>query len=394
MCNIVVYFNFFAGFTFAIMVESTFEKRCLNIAAPTALSFTSASMFSVLILINVPGNVLIILALVFDPNKNLRTPFSWLVANLATADLIVGIISQPITVSSLIKEGLRKHGIPGEWITSHMSTYISCIASVLSLISLAVERYLAVRKPNTYRTKVTNKRIVLTIVMIWVISLCLPTIYLYVGFTTYGFIFANTSIIFAAVIISATYTLMKRQLNKIRLRNSRNPNAFSMSSTSIAINSAHSVNTTSQIAQSNSAGAKVFNAEQFANMNASVIASNALLTRRQLIEAKVTKMFVIVLIAFLCCYGPSTIMMYLVNFCVECSCRTLHWFRDIHVLTLYMNSSVNFFCYALRSSTFQNAFAKLLRIDQSRKRESSATLTTSQNVPAQEEADPAPSIPN
>ena len=96
------------------MVESTFEKRCLNIAAPTTLSFTSASMYSALILINVPGNILIILALVFDPYKNLRTPFNWLVVNLATADLIVGIIAQPITVSSLIKEGLRKHGIPGE----------------------------------------------------------------------------------------------------------------------------------------------------------------------------------------------------------------------------------------------------------------------------------------
>ena len=136
------------------MFISTFKKRCLDIAAPTALSFSSASVASLLILTNIPGNILIILALVFDPYKNLRTPFNWLVVNLATADLIVGTIAQPVAVSSLIKEGLRKHGIPGEFVMSHITTFISWTASLLSLISLAVERYLAVRKPNTYRTKI------------------------------------------------------------------------------------------------------------------------------------------------------------------------------------------------------------------------------------------------
>ena len=359
------------------MVESTFEKRCLNIAAPTTLSFTSASMYSALILINVPGNILIILALVFDPYKNLRTPFNWLVVNLATADLIVGIIAQPITVSSLIKEGLRKHGIPGEWVTSHMSYFISCTASILSLISLAVERYLAVRKPNTYRTKVTNKRIVLTILTIWLISLSLPCIYFFVGFTTYAFMFANTSIIFAVLIILLTYALMRRQLNKIACRNDRNFNASSIPTTATVIGNRHSINVTSQTAQSTPA--ELSNMKRFSNMSTYAIPSNAVLTRRQLLEAKVTEMFMIVLVALLCCYGPSTIMMYLVNFCEGCSCRTLHWFRDIHFLFIYINSSVNFFCYALRSSAFRNAFAKLLRIDRSRNRERPLDLENVRN---------------
>ena len=79
---------------------------------------------------------------------------------------------------------------------SHMTYFISCTASVLSLISLAVERYMAVRKPVPYRNKVTNckKRIALTIVMTWITSLSLPSIYLYVGLTTCAFMFANTSI--------------------------------------------------------------------------------------------------------------------------------------------------------------------------------------------------------
>ena len=162
-----------------MVIESTFEKRCLDIAAPEELSFTSAGISIMLILTNISGNILIVLVLVFDPNKNLRTSFNWLLANLAIADLIVGIITLPIAVYSLIKEGLRKHVIPEEWVSNHLTTFISCTASVLSLISLAVEKYLAVRQTNTYRNKLTNKRIVLTIFSIWLISLSLSICRIY-----------------------------------------------------------------------------------------------------------------------------------------------------------------------------------------------------------------------
>ena len=372
------------------MFVSTFKKRCLDIAAPTALSFTSASVVSLLILINIPGNILIILALVFDPYKNLRTPFNWLVVNLATADLIVGTIAQPVAVSSLIKEGLRKHGIPGEFVMSHITTFISCTASLLSLISLAVERYLAVRKPNTYRTKVTNKRIALTIFAIWVMSLSLPFIYLHVGFTTYAFIFVNTSIIMAVFIISVTYALMKRQLKKVRNRNDANFNLSSIQKTATVMRNTHSRNATSQNAQCTSNSVEVTNMDQFSYTDTNANVSSVIATRRQPLQAKVTEMFVIVLIALLCCYGPSTVMMYLVNFCEDCSCKTLHWFRDLHFLFIRMNSSINFFCYALRCSRFRKAFAKILRINRLQSRESSCNLKNAQNSPDQNQANPDP----
>ena len=79
-------------------------------------------------------------------------------------------------------------------------------------------------------------------------------------------------------------------------------------------------------------------------------------------ERKVTKMFLVVLVALLCCYGPSTVFIYAMSFCESCSCTTLHWFRDLQFLFAIMNSSVNFFCYALRSPRFRNAFAYILRI--------------------------------
>ena len=39
------------------------------------------------------GNTLVLLAILIDPNKDLRTPFNYFVANLAVADLTVGLLA-------------------------------------------------------------------------------------------------------------------------------------------------------------------------------------------------------------------------------------------------------------------------------------------------------------
>ena len=348
--------------TDVMVFESVFEKRCQDVEAPPELSFTSASVVILLILTNIPGNILIILAVVLDRNKNLRTPFNWLLVNLATADLIVGFITQPISVYYLIKEGMRLHRSPQELKTPHRAYFISCTASVLSLTSLAVERYLAVRKPNAYRTNVNNKRIAATVAIIWLISLSLPQIYLEVGFTMYGFIFANSSIVIAVSIICITYALMRRKI-KSHLGNSSD---ISSKVSRSAVSSVEELRENDP--QSGPSIATVANQiqiesqNQLPNANPNLSTSNTAITRRQLLEDKVTGMFLIVLIALLCCYGPSTVMMYFVNFCESCSCVTLHWFRDIHFVFVFVNSSVNVFCYALRSLRFRNAFANFFRL--------------------------------
>jgi hypothetical protein len=365
-----------------MIIENSFEERCRIIHASTELPFTTASIIILFILTNIPGNLLVILAVVRDPNKNLRTPFSWLVVNLAAADLIVGIVVQPLGVYFHIKEGLGKKYVPEEINIINMVYFISCTASVLSLTSLAIERYLAVRKPYTYRNKVTNKRIVLTIVIIWLISLSLPNIYLNVGFSTYVFIFSNTSMAVGVIIICITCTLVKRKISKTRSNHGRYGAALSTSgqasnkplqhqSSSAVITTIETSNATTQntqlfeaIALSSSAEAKNLLSQdqnQFPTVNTNITTTCS--NTRQLFEDKITKMFLIVLVALLCSYGPSTIMIYFVNFCEDCSCSTLHCLEDVSVLFILMNSSINFFCYALRCRRFRNAFSKLLRIN-------------------------------
>lgn len=80
------------------------------------------------------------------------------------------------------------------------------------------------------------------------------------------------------------------------------------------------------------------------------------------IEQNMTRRFLVVLIALLLCYGPSTIIIYVMTFCKSCGCVTLHWLRDLQFLFIIANSSVNFFAYALRSSRFRKAIGKILKI--------------------------------
>ena len=364
---------------------SSFVKRCTVVAPPTELSFATATFSIVLIFINVPGNILIILAVVLDPNKNLRSPFNWLVLNLAAADLIVGIVPQSISVFYHISEGLKRVGDQNLKIL-HLAYLIPCTASVLGVSSLAVERYFAVRNPLSYRAKMTNKRIVLTITMIWIISSSLPNIYHKVGFTTYAFIFANTSIVSSVVIICITFTLMRRKFAKLQYSAERryaNERSVSEEANKRAsqqqqcLSDLPTASPNSITAGRHLSGTETAHCSTETNISpnhdetpqprcsvhVNVSTSNAITVRTHLTEVKVTKMFLVVLIALLCCYGPSTILMYLVDFCEGCSCKTLHWFRDFHMLFALMNSSVNFFCYALRSSRFRNAFTKILRIN-------------------------------
>ena len=311
-----------------MFIESTFDKRCQAIGPPSELSFMTASMSIVFIITNIPGNILVILAVFLDPNKNLRTPFNWLVVNLAIADLIVGVITEPFFVYYHIKEGMKKNRVSEELMTIHMAYFVSCTASVLSLTSLAVERYLAVRvrKPNTYRNKVTNKRILLTIVMIWLISLSLPNIYFHVGFPNYAFIFTNTCNVVAVLIICITYTLMRRKAPEA-INKTRHCQRLSTAITRIAdyedgVTHSRQSLRTQAAAPSTSAEANIVKSpdqNHLPTLNTNLNSSNALSNSKQLLEAKVTEMFLIVLIVLLCCYGPSTIMMYLENSCIRCS---------------------------------------------------------------------------
>lgn len=297
-----------------------FEPLCRTTGAPDALSFFTGCVSIILMLINIPGNLLVILAVALDPNKNLRNSFNFLVTNLAVADLVVGLVTDPLSIHIHFKEG-KNHAISDAEIKAiHMSYFISCTASVLSIILLACDRYLALVYPTRHRLIMSRPTLLLSIILIWVVSIALPCIYFQVGYIRYAFIFANTAVVVAIITTVFTYTRLIIKFRK--------PTEATISDISLSTAVRPSLNND---------------------------------------QRHITEMFLVILIAVLCCYVPSTILIYAMNFCESCSCDEIHTFRDLQFVFVIANSSVNFFCYAFRSPKFRSAFKVILRLQKAAK---------------------------
>ena len=125
-------------------------NHCLGVWAPREVSLTTLSIAAVFSIVTVPGNLLIILSVLLDPNKNLRrTPYILLILNLAITDLIVGAMVEPLSMYTHWNEA---HGlsISYSWLPQFVY-FMCCTASLLSLCILTIDRYLAITSPMWYR---------------------------------------------------------------------------------------------------------------------------------------------------------------------------------------------------------------------------------------------------
>jgi hypothetical protein len=283
------------------------DANCRGIRAPYYLSVTTAVLSTVLSAITVPGNLLICIAILKDPHKDLRTSFNYFVLNLAIADLIVGAITDPMSAVFHVRESL---GYPVQsWIwLLHLSYFISCTASLLSMGALAIERYVIVS--SNYRRRFQPSRAILASVGILIISCILPIAYLAVGFNRFAFIFANTAIIITVAIICFTFTRIYHSLHANVLR--------------------------------------------FQTSNSQRMASAAIV-----LEKRISRGFIFIIVFFLCCSIPACILIYLINFCTTCSCTVIHWSRDLFYLLVVLNCSANQFLYAWRMPNFTKALRNL-----------------------------------
>ena len=184
---------------------------CNNITAPTYLSFSSATCTILSSFVAGVGNFLVILAVFLDPNKDLRSPFNYFVANLGLADLIVGLVTSPLAATYLISEGLKN---PNQQfrVWMHMTYFISCTASLLSLTALAIDRYVAVKYPLLYRYKLSPMRAFLVSLLVWTVSILFSLIYFVVGYNKFRFVFANTAVAVTFAVLIFTNTKIFKHL--------------------------------------------------------------------------------------------------------------------------------------------------------------------------------------
>ena len=289
-------------------------SHCTGVWAPTEVSITTMVIAIIFVIATVPGNLMVILAVLLDPNKNLRSPFTLLIANLAVTDLIVGALVEPLSINTHYREA-QGLSISMSWFSQSVY-FLCCTASLLSLAALTVDRYLAITKPLWYRANTSYLRVGIAAALVWIFSSCFTSLFFIVGFVAYAFVFANITMFCTIFIFFFSY---------IRI--------FQYAKNQIA---------------------------QIDQMHDSQSEQNKARQRAIVMENKLTKTYLIMLAVFLSCYIPSCIMIYLMNLCHTCSCELIHWLRDFHFVFITVNSLINPFLYAFRLPNFKSAVKRML----------------------------------
>ncbi|XP_068756095.1 trace amine-associated receptor 9-like [Montipora capricornis] len=291
------------------------KSPCDNTTAPTYLSFATTSCSALITAVATVGNILVILAVYLNPNKDLRSPFNYFVANLSFADLVVGVVTAPLGTAFHIMEGL---GMVNDRFKDSMHTtyFISCTASLLSLTALALDRYVAITYPLIYRTKLNPTRALLVSIVVWIVSILLSLLYFVVGYNRYRFIFASTAVGTTFLVLMFTNAKIFKYLR--------------------------------------------FQVKQWDDLRDS--SEESLAKKRAMVwQKKITTTLVIVLTLFLAGYLPSCVCIYIINLCTDCNCEFIHWVRDIQFALVMANSGVNPFVYAWKLQSFRKAFKSILR---------------------------------
>ena len=283
---------------------------CSVVWPPSYMSLLSTIIGAVFCLVITTGNFMVIIAVVVNPLKKLSSPCNYFIVNLAVADLLVGAVNMPVGMYYHYQEYLMKK--PAFRLVEklfHMSLHVSLIASLFSLITLSIDRYIAIKFAMKRRINFTWKKCWIISFIIWILSLSIPFFYLKAGVIGFLIIFIKKAVAIAAVTLIVTYIHVH----------------------------VHMLTRTI------------------------ITASTMVKVKRKFRQAKVTRIYLWVLVVFLICYFPAAIVVYILPFYSKCDCNFIHIMRDIAFYLITLNSCVNPFVYAFTSKHYRDAVRELLR---------------------------------
>ncbi|KAM9752632.1 adenosine receptor A3 [Menidia menidia] len=149
------------------------------------------------------GNTLVVCAVCVCIRDSLREPTFCFLVSLAVADFLVGVAAIPLAV---LLDG---------WVNlvPELCLLLSCIvlvltqASVLSLLAIAVDRYLRLQMPLRYKALATQRRTWLAVSVCWILSSLLGFTPLF-GWHNYTSLTSNTTNTSSAVFTSPPCTFL------------------------------------------------------------------------------------------------------------------------------------------------------------------------------------------
>ena len=185
------------------------------------LSWIFVVIASIASLLAVIMNVLVII--VIKRMKHLQSRSNFLLANLAVADILMGAVRMPLFATTKL---LMLHQASFEYICIIDSlrmrlTVFLTFSSLCHLTFIAWERYVAVRKWQSYKAIVTKGRVRMLAIIGWLVATVYLIIILAIGMDkeTVKKLFITTAVlvVFCSIVIAFFYAMVYLELRKRNL---------------------------------------------------------------------------------------------------------------------------------------------------------------------------------
>ncbi|XP_053318173.1 neuromedin-U receptor 2 [Spea bombifrons] len=132
------------------------------------LSLPMTLVYAVIFFVGVSGNILV--CLVILKHHNMRTPTNYYLFSLAVSDLLVLLLGMPLEVYEMWSNYPFLFGAWGCYFKTVLFETV-CFASILSVTTVSVERYVAIIHPFRAKLKSTRSRALRILITLWILSI-------------------------------------------------------------------------------------------------------------------------------------------------------------------------------------------------------------------------------
>ncbi|XP_072256557.1 neuromedin-U receptor 2 [Pyxicephalus adspersus] len=132
------------------------------------LSLPITLVYTAIFLVGVSGNMLV--CLVILQHHTMRTPTNYYLFSLAVSDLLVLLLGMPLEVYEMWSNYPFLFGAWGCYFKTVLFETV-CFASILSVTTVSVERYVAIIHPFQAKLKSTRRRALRILITLWILSI-------------------------------------------------------------------------------------------------------------------------------------------------------------------------------------------------------------------------------
>ena len=158
----------------------------------------------------------------------LPKPLRTLLLSLAASDVGVGLLVQPLYISTLVSR-LNKKRIDcisyKIWLAA-MNFF--CISSLLNVVTISVDRFLAVHLHLRYQELVTHRRVIAAVISIWLLSAVISSSVfwdpLLFSSQVIGLVIMTVCLILVVIVYWRIYIVLKRHKNQMKAFKSKKYN--------------------------------------------------------------------------------------------------------------------------------------------------------------------------